>query len=65
MIDTRVFSRRTPEELAQEAAFKLIGLVDQEPQRMFLRLEKRLLIIYLSLFLLFGNLKMFDFYVFC
>jgi len=38
---SQVFSRHTPEEMAQEPAFKLISLVDQEPQRMFLHPRTR------------------------
>lgn len=39
---SQVFLRHTLEEMAQELAFKLIGLVDQEPQRMFLHPRTRL-----------------------
>ena len=48
MIDSQVFLRHTPEELAQGLAFKLIGLVDQEPQRTFSHLETRLVTYFCS-----------------
>lgn len=58
-IDSQVFSRHTPEEMSQERAFKLIGLVDQKPQRMFLHPETRLVkyLLKTPIFILFGNRK--------
>jgi len=53
-----VFSRHTPEEMAQEPAFKLISLVDQEPQRMFLHPRTRL--VHQNRYTIFGKPRKFQ-----
>jgi hypothetical protein len=55
---SQVFSRHTPEEMAQEPAFKLISLVDQEPQRMFLHPRTRL--VHQNRYTIFGKPRKFQ-----